>query len=454
MPLEKRQVAIVGAGLAGLTAARELLHSGVDSVVVLEARDRVGGRTLNQPLPGGAIVEGGGEYAGPTQTAVLALAEDLGMQTFPTYSEGQTVYHLGGSRWTAPDLGVDAALAPGTPGAKLDALAPEVPIERPWDAPQAALWDRMTVEDWLLEQGISSGERLLVEMATAATLGVMPRELSLLWFLFYIRSSGGLRDLLSTQDGAQDRRFVGGSQMISRLMADELGDKLRLASPVRRVSGWRGGPVLVECDGASFEADRLIVAMMPRDADRITFDPPLPSPRASLQSRWDAASLSFKAQLVYDTPFWREDGLSGQVISDKEPQVTFDNSPPEGTPGVLLAFVDPRQVSGSPDVRRDWLAERVAAYFGEKASHPIGYIECNWHEDGWTAGCVSPLSPGVLRPLGPALTEPCGVVHWAGTETSAIWNGYMDGAVRSGKRVALEVAAFLRGESFPTGSLG
>ena len=454
MTPEKCQVAVVGAGLAGLVAARELVRAGTDGVVVLEARDRVGGRTLNQPLPDGNIVEGGGEYAGPSQTAVLGLAEELGIATFPTYSEGQTAYHLGGSRWVAPDFGVDAALAPGTPGAKLDDLALQIPPERPWDASLATEWDRMTVEDWLLGQSVGDNERLLVEMATAATLGAEPRELSLLWFLFYIRSSGGLHDLLSTRGGAQDRRFIGGSQKISQVMAEYLGDRMRMSSPARSISGWSNGPATIECEGGSIEADRIVVAMMPADAGHIAFDPALPELRAQLHGRWSGAALSFKAQLVYETPFWRGAGLSGQVISDEEPQVTFDNSPPEGTPGVLLGFVDPRRISGSPEVRREWLAERVAKYFGEKARHPIGYIECDWHEDGWTAGCVSPLGPGVLQALGPALTEPCGVLHWAGTETSAIWNGYMDGAVRSGKRVAREVAASLRGEPFVTGVLG
>lgn len=451
MAVERCRVAIVGAGIAGLVAARELVRARGESIVVLEARERVGGRTLNQPIPGGAIVEGGGEFAGPTQTAVLELAAELGIATFPTYCEGQTVYHMGGSRWVAPDLGVEPAIAPGTPGARLDELALEVPIDRPWDAPLAAEWDAMTLEDWVRREGIGERERLLIDLASAATLGAAPGELSLLWFLFYVRSAGGLRDLLSTQDGAQDRRFVGGSQMISLRMAEELGTSVRLSTPVRRISGWAGGPVIIESDGISIEAERAVIAMMPSDARRIVFDPALPERRALLNERWAASAVSFKAQLVYESPFWRAEGLSGQVLSDEEPQLVFDNSPPEGAPGVLLSFVDPGSVPAAE--RRDWLAGRLAKYFGDAARDPIAYAECDWHEDGWTAGCVSPLGPGVIRPLGPALTEPCGALHWAGAETSAVWNGYMDGAVRSGRRVAAEVAASLRGASRPAGVL-
>ncbi|HVP04470.1 MAG TPA: FAD-dependent oxidoreductase [Dehalococcoidia bacterium] len=452
MPTEKCQVAVVGAGIAGLVAGRELVRQGVESVLVLEARDRVGGRTLNQPIPGGEIVEGGGEFAGPTQTAVLALAQELGIATFPTYCEGQTVYCMGGSRWVAGDLGVDAAIAPGTIGAQLDELALEVPIDRPWAAPRAREWDAMTVEDWVAAEA-GQRDRLLVDLAAAATLGAEPSELSLLWFLFYVHSAGGLRDLLSTRDGAQDRRFVGGSQLISLKMADALGERLRLSSPGRRVSGWENGPARIECAGGTIEAERVIVAMMPSDVTRITFDPPLPERRALLNERWRGAENSFKAQLVYETAFWRGAGLSGQVLSDEEPQLCFDNSPPSGAPGVLLSFVDMSRHPGDADVRRDWLAERMARYFGEAAQDPIAYVECDWHADGWTAGCVSPLRPGVIGSLGPALTEPCGAVHWAGTETSAVWNGYMDGAVRSGKRVAGEVAAALRGTPSAAGVL-
>jgi monoamine oxidase len=354
-------------------------------VIVLEARDRVGGRTLNQPVPGGSVVEGGGEFAGPTQTAVLELARELGIETFPTYTEGQMVVVRGGVRTVAPDPGVERGLMPGSPGARLEELSREVPLDRPWDAPHSAEWDRITVEDWLKENAPDGRGRRIVDMAASATLGATPADLSLLWFLFYMRSApGGLRDLLSTRGGAQDRRFAGGSQMISLRMAEELGERVRLSSPVRRVTGWAEGLARVECDGTIVEAERVVIAMMPADVRRIAFDPPLPDRCARLNERWNAAELSFKAQLVYETPFWREEGLSGQVISDEEPQVTFDNTPPEGAPGVLLSFVDPRAMPGGADVRREWLAGRMAAYFGDRAKKPIAYVE--WRS-AWRVTC-------------------------------------------------------------------
>ncbi len=435
---ERTDVAIVGAGLAGLTAARELTKEGV-RCAVLEARDRVGGRTLNQPIAGGEIVEGGGEFVGPTQTAVVDLARELGLETFPTFAEGESVIYLGDTRMTTSDDGLDAALAPGTPGAKLDELAKAIPIERPWDAADARELDSMTVEDWLEENAADGSGRLTIDLGTSATLGATPRELSLLWFLFYIRSAGGLRDLLATKGGAQDSRIAGGSQLISIRMAEELGDRVRLSSPVGAIRSWSGDSVTIEGEGFSVEAGQAIVAMMPADMQRIEFDPALPEKRRSLIERWDASHVNFKGQLIYESAFWREDGLNGQALSSSDPQLTFDNSPPSGTPGVLLAFINPNVLPDGTDARQRWLGERLARYFGDKALDPIGYVEQDWSREDWTEGCVSPLRPGVLTSVGSVLAESCGRIHWAGTETSDVWNGYMDGAVRSGRRVARDV---------------
>jgi monoamine oxidase len=152
-----------------------------------------------------------------------------------------------------------------------------------------------------------------------------------------------------------------------------------------------------------------------------------------------------KCDAVYRRPFWREAGLNGFGINDAgAARAVFDNSPPDGTPGVLLAFVGGatwRRYGVLPrGERRRAVLEGFAAMFGEQALRPIEYIEQDWTKEQWTRGGPTAIhAPGTLLQHGPAIRRPFGRVHWAGTETSTYWSGYMDGAVRAGKRAATEV---------------
>ena len=433
----------MGAGLAGLTAARELVKRGIKSVVVLEARDRVGGRTLNESIGGGHVVEAGGEFAGPRHTAVLALAGELGIKTFPTYFDGKTVYFLGGQRSLVEGDRIgegDLLTSPDTFRKMLE----QVPLEKPWENTKAREYDAQTVASWLAGNVKSPEAKTLITIGINQIFYADPAELSLLYFLLLVHSAGGLLPLFATRAGAQDRRFVGGSQLISLKIAGELGRNLVLNSPVTKISNWERGPVRIESANASVEARHVIVAMMPADNARIEFDPPLPSNRRKLVRRWPAGHI-LKANVVYDEPFWRKDGLNGQALGDAGPvETTFDNSPPEGSPGVILVFTNPKaSFPSSPGERRDLIAGELAKLFGERARKPIGYVELDWGMERWTMGCVSPLGPGLLTTCGAALRAPVGRIHWAGTESSLVWSGYMDGAVRSGKRSAEEVAVIL-----------
>jgi monoamine oxidase len=441
------EVVIVGAGLAGLTAARELVKEGCRSLLVLEARDRVGGRTLNQPIGGGHVVEAGGQWVGPTQTQVLSLARDLGVKTFKTYNLGKTVYLLGGKRTTNFDgqFGKKAYADYLQARRKLDQLALSIPPAAPWRAAQAKDFDQQTIGAWVKKHTTTRAARSLFDMSIASTLDD-PAKISLLYFLFYIRSAGGFDQLESVQGGAQESRLVGGSQVLCLKMAQPLGKRVVCGCPVTRIVDAGTDFVRVYAKQLLVEAKQVVVAMMPADTRRIRFDPPLPEGRQILVKRW-RADPGFKANLVYAKPFWREQNLNGQAISDMPPvEMTFDNSPPAGTPGVLVVFVSdpnttlPRDVAG----RRQALAKALARCFGKRALKPIGYVEMDWGKDLWTAGCVSPLGPGLLAAYGPWLRQPVGRIHWAGTETSEIWTGYMDGAVRSGQRVAKEVLTKLR----------
>lgn len=445
-PRREADVVVVGAGLAGLVTARVLVAAG-HRVEVLEARDRVGGRTFNARTIEGIPLEVGGQWVGPGQDRVVALADELGVGQFPTYDEGDNTLVFRGRhsryRGTIPRLPAPVLAGVGLGQLLLDRMARSVPLEEPWRAPAADRWDSMTLETWLRRHVPSAGARAMLTLATTSVFAVEPRDLSLLHFLFYVHSGGLLDRLLGVRNGAQERRFVGGSEELALKMAAGLGDAVTLAAPVRRIAQDASG-VTVEADGVTVRARLGVVAVPPVLAGRIDYQPALPADRDHLTQRMPMGSV-IKTMAVYDEPFWRAEGLSGQATSDTGPvQITFDNSPPGGQPGVLLAFLEGdaarRLGRVGPDERRRQVVAELVRLFGPRAGAPDEYLELDWSAEEWTRGCYGAhMPPGTLTAYGPALRRPCGRIHWAGTETAEVWSGYMDGAVRSGERVAKEV---------------
>ena len=461
-------VAIVGAGLAGLVAARRLSARGVRPLV-LEARNRVGGRLLNEQIGDGKVVEVGGQWIGPTQQRIAAQAAELGVGAFPTHDEGRHVIEMSGKRATYAGALTDARvglvrdLAPvisplalvdfEQARARLDRMAKQVPLEAPWTAPKAARWDSQTFATWVQRNTRSAAARSLFELATEAVWAAEPADVSLLHVLFYTHSGGGFNTLVGTGGGAQQDRFHGGSQRIAELIAEALGaERLRLGSPVRHLEHGDGGVVL-RCagyagkqDALTVRAKRAIIAVPPTLAGRLSYDPPLPARRDQLTQRMPQGTV-IKTMAVYERPFWRDEGLSGQATSDVGPaRVVFDNSPPDGSPGVLLGFLEgrlARQWGARPAAeRREAILAGHARLFGERAAKPERFIERVWSEEEWTRGCYGCLmTTGGWTEYGRALRRPVGPLHWAGAETATVWNGYMDGAVSSGERAAAEVLA-------------
>jgi monoamine oxidase len=451
-------VVVVGAGLAGLTAARELVSQG-RSVVVLEARDRVGGRVLSHPLRTGSYSELGGMFTGPTQDHIQALARDTGVGLFPTYNSGNNVFVGGDGRreefpsdtplGTAP---ADPVVAPDIALAvtQLDEMATHVDVDAPWEAESAEEWDRQTLDTWLRSHTSGNPEFMAItSAATEAIFGCEPRELSLLYTVFYIAASGNednqgtFERNFNTADGAQESRFAGGTHLIPERVAAQLGDRIVLGAPVRRIDQSASG-VTVQSDKLVVSAQRAIVAIPPTLAGRIFYEPALPPLRDQLTQHMPQGSL-MKFEAAYPTPFWRDRGLTGQVVSENGPvKVTFDVSPESGTPGIMMGFIGGHEArvweQRSESERRDAVLQQFAHFFGDEARSPREVVEFNWSTEVWNRGCpVAVLGPGTLIDFGTELRKPVGRIHWAGTETSTFWNGYMDGAVRSGKRAAGEV---------------
>jgi monoamine oxidase len=459
-PTRYVDVVVVGAGLAGLTAARQLVAAG-KKVVVIEADKRVGGRVLNIDIGGGHITEGGAEFIGETQDHIAQLAKDLGLKTFKTYNEGNNLYYRNGQALAYQSTGPLGPVPPDPFAAdaeqaivKLDNMASQIDVDKPWESPNAAEWDSQTFETWKQENVKSPGGQFLLDVACTSVFSVEPRDVSLLFVLFYIAAAGNeshpgtLERLVTTAPGAQSDRVEGGTQLIPIRMAEQLGKRVVLGSPVRKIKQQKDR-VRVESEKLIAVGQRVIVAIPPPLAGRLQYTPRLPALRDQLTQRMPQGSV-MKVIALYEKPFWRDKGWTGQVVSDVGPvQATFDNTPPEGSPGALMGFVEASIARNLDTVSKAELKERVlnnfAQYYGDEAKNAIGFIEKRWDNDVWHRGCpVCVPGPGVLLDFGTAIREPVGRIHWAGTETSSFWNGYMDGAVRSGERASAEVLKLLK----------
>lgn len=440
---------VVGAGYAGLVAARRLAREG-RSVVVLEARDRVGGRAWTDTLPSGAVVDRGAGWLGPGHSTMFALAAEYGVETYRTHVAGAHLLLHGGTvrRYTGliPKISPLAVLTIAWNQFRIDRMARRVPVDAPWDAPKAAAWDRTTIADFMASVPIrSAAGRDLFDMAVRGLFTGPFEETSLLHLLFLVRAHGSINTLFSIEGGAQENLVDGGAGTIAAGIAAELGGTVHLAAPVRAITE-DGDGVVVDADGVSVRAAHVVVTIPPNLVSDIAFTPSLPDDRLALH-RAAVAGPESKTLVVYDEPFWRADGFSGQTAEPgSASEVTIDASPRSGRPGVLASFtfgaVAERVDALDPAERRAAVLDLLAHRFGPKAADPVDYVETAWWKEEWTRGCsMAHFPPGLLTTHGHLLRRPHGRVHWAGTETSTDHHGAMEGAARSGERAAAEVLA-------------
>ena len=443
-------VVVVGAGFAGLTAARELRRLGHD-VLVLEGRDRVGGRSHTGHVAG-IPVDLGGTFVGPTQDAVLGLAAELGVATVPTYDHGANLIRWRGMvrpyRGTVPRLSLGGLLDIARVRWQLESVARGVPLAEPWTARRAARLDSLSLAQWLRSVRAGVTARDLLAIMARVTWGCEPDEVSMLHAARYVRAAGGLDRLLDVDGGAQQDRFAAGTQQLADMSAAELGDRVILSAAVHRIEHHADG-VTVSCEKGRVGARFVVVAVPPAHRATIEFAPALPAEYHQLAISWPQGRLS-KAYAAYTTPFWRSAGYSGEALSDEGPVfITFDVSPHEDGPGILLGFVDARIFDQLPaDQRRDQALGCFASLFGDDALKPLDYVDHRWGAEEFAPGGPTAAVPvGSWTRYGRWLRRPAGLIHWAGTETADEWTGFLDGAVRSGQRAAGEVAARLRGEA-------
>ncbi|HET6507631.1 MAG TPA: FAD-dependent oxidoreductase [Baekduia sp.] len=456
---KKADVVVIGAGFSGLAAARALTAHG-HRVIVLEARDRVGGRTQNASIADGkAIAEVGGEFVGPTQDRILALAKAMDVGTFPVYNTGSNVFIARGQRTLYPaSTGIpnDPEIQAGL-GALLtvDAIGKEVGVAAPWKHAKARRYDGQTLAQYLATKSLTPTALTILDAVCEAIWGADPGELSLLYVAQYVAAAGNAKTpgsfarLIATGGGAQERRIVGGSVVIAEKVAAKLGDRVILQAPVAKIREHDGAVTVTTDGGPTVVARRVVVAVPPVLAARIAYAPGLPAAKKALLKAMTPGSLT-KVEAVYPTPFWREAGLSGQGVSDTGlARVPYDNSPPDGSVGVFFSFIGGKRhgewAALDPATRRAQVLEDFVRFTAdERARTPTEYLEKDWTTERWTRGCpVGHFAPGVLSKHGAQLRAAHGRIHFAGTETSDYWLGYMDGAVRAGERAAREVDARL-----------
>ncbi|MEJ7633749.1 NAD(P)/FAD-dependent oxidoreductase [Aeromicrobium sp.] len=449
-------VVIIGAGASGLSAADALVADGF-TVTVVEARDRVGGRLWTEEIQG-VTLELGGQWVSPDQTALIDMIEELGLETYARYRDGDSIYvaESGAVSRFEEDFPVPASTQDQIQGLieTVDALVAEIDVKAPWSHPRAAELDSISWRDWLAEQTDDVEARTLVSIFVAEAMLTKPAHtFSLLQALLMAASAGSFTHLVD--DGfLLDKRVVGGLQQVPLRLAARLGSSVQLGQAARRVA-WDDESVVVTTDSLMVRAKRVIVAVPPNLYGRLSFEPALPAAQHQLHQHL-SLGLVIKVHAVYDRPFWRDTGLSGTAFG---PHMTlheaYDNTYLGSEGGTLVGFVSDTSADAmialEPDARREHLLECLATYFGPEALDPVVYFESDWASEEWTRGAyAASFDIGGLSRYGALLRDPVGPIHWSTSDLAAEGYQHVDGAIRIGRETATSIASQLGGATGPS----
>ncbi|XP_053313441.1 amine oxidase [flavin-containing] A-like [Spea bombifrons] len=444
-------VIVIGGGISGLSAAKLLAESGL-SVVVLEARDRVGGRTHTIHNKQVKYVDLGGSYVGPTQNRILRMAKELGVQTYKVNVNGLLIEHVKGKSYKfrgafPPAYNPLVLLDYNNFMRTMDQWGSEIPAEAPWKAPRAADWDRMSMKQFIEKVCWTSSARLFAQLFVNLVITSETHQVSALWFLWYVKLCGGTGRVFSTENGGQERKFVGGSGQISEKIMERLQDRVKLERPVVRLDQ-SGDVVLVETlNHEIYQGKYVISAIPPVLTTQIHFKPELPAVRNQLIQRLPMGSV-IKCMVYYKEAFWKKMGYCAcMIIEDEDSPIgyTLDDTKPDGSVPAIIGFIAARKATAMANLSKEERKRKICEYYAkvmgtEEALHPVHYEEKDWSKEQYSGGCYTAyFPPGIMTQYGSVIRQPVGRVFFAGTETATVWSGYMEGAIQAGERAAREV---------------
>lgn len=449
VPQRKADVCVIGAGVAGLIAADTLLAAGL-SVDVFEAQAAVGGRVKDTVLANTVSLELGANWFSSQQPLIKAQIERFGLETVKTHNDGDHLIWWDGKRTSfrgaIPSLGLlkKGDIIQGM--LRFDMAMVKVKKKEPW-SDTLLNYDHLSFGQWIDTTLRTRMGREFFHMVSEMVFGAESHTVSFLYALYYSSRSVSLSSLISVAKGHQEFRFKDGPGDLCRNIAATIGkDRILLNTPVRSIN-IADGHVDVEAKSTSGRYRAVLFAVPPPAARKILFSPPRSTSRERLLQALKMGRV-IKIQVVYQRPYWRERGLSGQVMSNSYPlSYTIDNSPANGQRGVLAAFVCTSQAKQFMDTRIDHkevVAAAINQMFGCSFPEPEEVLVEDWAANEWIGGSYGAyFPPGAMTQMGELMREQDPPIYWCGAEYGQTHPCQIEGALESGLRSAQSIGAAL-----------